>query len=114
RHEADRRARLADRERSRRDPGEIPRARRHHRRARPARPLPAALGAVAPFARSGDFWSGLVLAALGSWIVSEARAWVYMGEDGPGAAFFPVWYGGSMIVRSLLLIAGAVARPSAQ
>lgn len=60
------------------------------------------------FARGGDFWSGLALAALGSWIVSEARAWTYMGEDGPGPAFFPLWYGGAMVVLSLALVAGAV------
>ena len=39
---------------------------------------------MASLARSGDFWSGLALAALGTYIVSEARGWVYMGEDGPG------------------------------
>lgn len=62
------------------------------------------------FARGGDFWSGLALAALGAWIVSEARGWTYMGEDGPGPAFFPLWYGGAMIVLSLALVAGAVLK----
>ena len=62
------------------------------------------------FARNGDLWSGLVLAALGTYIVSEARRWTYMGEEGPGAGFFPLWYGGVMIVLSLLLVAGAVMR----
>ena len=62
------------------------------------------------FARSADFWSGLALAALGTYIVSEARKWVYMGEDGPGAGFFPTWYGSAMVVLSLLLVAGAVLR----
>ncbi|MEO7741422.1 MAG: tripartite tricarboxylate transporter TctB family protein [Usitatibacter sp.] len=61
-----------------------------------------------PFARSGDFWSGLVLAALGTYIVVSARGWEYMGEDGPGPGFFPLWYGGAMIVLSLALVAGAV------
>lgn len=60
--------------------------------------------------RSGDFWSGLVLAALGTWIVSEARGWVYMGEDGPGAGFFPLWYGSAMIALSLALVAGTVMK----
>ncbi len=60
--------------------------------------------------RNGDFWSGLVLAALGTYIVTEARRWTYMGEDGPGAGFFPLWYGGVMIVLSLALVAGAVLR----
>jgi putative tricarboxylic transport membrane protein len=61
-------------------------------------------------ARSGDFWSGLALAALGTYIVGEARRWVYMGEDGPGAGFFPLWYGSAMIVLSLLLVAGTVLK----
>ncbi|HUP98281.1 MAG TPA: tripartite tricarboxylate transporter TctB family protein [Usitatibacter sp.] len=61
-------------------------------------------------ARSGDFWSGLALAALGTYVVSEARRWSYMGEDGPGAGFFPLWYGGAMIALSLLLVAGAALK----
>jgi putative tricarboxylic transport membrane protein len=61
-------------------------------------------------ARSGDFWSGLALAALGTYIVSQARGWVYMGEDGPGAGFFPLWYGSVMIVLSVLLVAGTVLK----
>ena len=61
-------------------------------------------------ARNGDFWSGLVLAGLGTYIVSEARRWTYMGEDGPGAGFFPLWYGSVMVVLSLALVAGAVLR----
>jgi putative tricarboxylic transport membrane protein len=65
------------------------------------------------FARSGDFWSGVALAALGAWIVSEARGWVYMAEEGPGPGFFPLWYGGAMIVLSLVLVAGAVLKPGA-
>ena len=65
------------------------------------------------FARSGDFWSGLALAALGAYIVVTAHAWDYMGEDGPGPGFFPLWYGGAMIVLSLALVAGAVLRRGA-
>ena len=65
-----------------------------------------------PMLRSGDFWSGLALAALGAYIVTEAHRWVYMGEDGPGAGFFPMWYGGIMIVLSLVLVATTVLRPS--
>ena len=65
---------------------------------------------MASLLRSGDFWSGLVLAALGAWIVTEARGWSYMGEDGPGAGFFPLWYGGMMIVLSLVLVAGTVLK----
>jgi putative tricarboxylic transport membrane protein len=67
---------------------------------------------VPRFARSGDFWSGLALAALGAWIVGQARGWTYMGEDGPGAGFFPLWYGAAMVLLSLVLVARTVmARP---
>jgi putative tricarboxylic transport membrane protein len=62
------------------------------------------------FLRKGDFWSGLALAALGAYILSEARHWDYVSEDGPGAGFFPMWYGGAMIVLSLLVVAGAVLK----
>ncbi len=56
-------------------------------------------------ARSGDFLSGLALALLGAYIVSEARGWTYMGEDGPGPGFFPMWYGSLMVGLSLVLVA---------
>jgi putative tricarboxylic transport membrane protein len=62
--------------------------------------------------RKGDFWSGLTLAALGTYIVIEAWRWDYMGMDGPGPGFFPLWYGGAMVVLSLLLVAGAVLKSS--
>ena len=58
-----------------------------------------------PLARGGDFWSGLVLAALGAWIVSEAHGWDYMTDEGPGPGFFPMWYGSLMVVLSLVLVA---------
>ena len=60
--------------------------------------------------RKGDFWAGLVLAALGTYIINESLGWVYLGEDGPGAGFFPRWYGIAMVVFSLLLVAGAVLK----
>ena len=61
--------------------------------------------------RSGDFWSGLVLAALGAYILVSAHRWDYMTEEGPGAGFFPMWYGGVMLVLSVLLVIGAVLKP---
>ena len=64
-----------------------------------------------PFARSGDFWSGLALCALGTYIVATAHGWNYMSEEGPGPGFFPTWYGGVMLVLSLLLVLGAVLKP---
>jgi putative tricarboxylic transport membrane protein len=66
------------------------------------------------FTRKGDFWSGIALAALGAYIVGQARHWVYMGDEGPGPGFFPVWYGGAMVVLSLLLVAGAVLKPGGE
>ena len=66
-----------------------------------------------PLTRSGDFWSGLVLAALGTYIVASARTWPYTTEEGPGPGFFPMWYGTAMIVLSLLLVAGTVLKRQA-
>ena len=63
-------------------------------------------------ARGGDFWSGLVLAALGAWIVTQARGWDYMTEEGPGPGFFPMWYGSVMVALSLVLVARTVLAPS--
>ena len=63
--------------------------------------------------RSGDFWSGLVLAALGTYVLVTARRWDYMTEEGPGAGFFPMWYGGIMLALSLVLVASAVRKPKA-
>lgn len=61
-----------------------------------------------PGTRRADFWSGLLLAALGAYIVSEARRWVYLGPDGPGAGFFPLGYGVAMIALSAILVARSV------
>jgi putative tricarboxylic transport membrane protein len=66
-----------------------------------------------PFVRSGDFWSGIALAALGTYIVSEARLWTYVSDEGPGAGFFPLWYGCLMVVFSLVLVTQAVLRRAA-
>ena len=63
-----------------------------------------------PFVRSGEFWSGIALAALGAYIVSEARRWTYVSDEGPGAGFFPLWYGSLMVALSLVLVAQAVLR----
>lgn len=63
---------------------------------------------------SGDLVSGLALAALGAFIVVRARGWTYMGEDGPGPGFFPMWYGSIMVVLSLALVGrSVVAAPPA-
>src|SRR5688572_9389284 len=53
--------------------------------------------------RTGDIVSGAVLAGLGIFVVLEARRWEYLGPDGPGPGFFPLWYGMSMVALALLL-----------
>ena len=53
--------------------------------------------------KSPDFWSGSALAALGGYIVYTARGWEYLGQDGPGPGFFPLWYGIAMLALSLFL-----------
>ncbi len=58
--------------------------------------------------KSGDLWSGVALAALGLYIVFQARQW-----DGPGAGFFPLWYGLAILGLSLLLVVSHFRRRSA-
>ena len=53
---------------------------------------------------SPDFWSGLALAALGAYIIVEARGWDYLTPEGPGPGFFPLWYGIAMLGLSLFLV----------
>jgi putative tricarboxylic transport membrane protein len=65
---------------------------------------------MSAFMRKGDFWSGCILALLGAYIVKEAQSWEYSSVDGPGPGFFPLWYGGAMIVLSLLLVVGTVLK----
>ena len=60
--------------------------------------------------RDGDVVSGGLLAALGLYIVLEARAWTYSGPEGPGPGFFPLWYGVLMVALSLFLIGGRIAK----
>jgi len=64
--------------------------------------------------KSGDLWSGVALAALGAYIVIQARQWEYLGTDGPGAGFFPLWYGVAILGLSLLLIVLHLRRGSAR
>jgi putative tricarboxylic transport membrane protein len=54
--------------------------------------------------RDGDVVSGGILAALGAYIVLEARNWTYSGPEGPGPGFFPIWYGVLMIALSLYMM----------
>ena len=61
-------------------------------------------------ARSADFWSGLALGGLGAYIILTASRWEYLGQDGPGPGFFPLWYGIAMSALSLLLVLGSLKR----
>ena len=60
--------------------------------------------------KNGDLVSGAVLAALGVFIVSEARKWEYLTPEGPGPGFFPTWYGLALVVLSLAVAARAVMK----
>jgi putative tricarboxylic transport membrane protein len=61
-------------------------------------------------ARNADLWSGLALAALAAYIIVQASGWDYTGPDGPGAGFFPLWYGIAMLVLSAALVASSLLR----
>jgi putative tricarboxylic transport membrane protein len=54
--------------------------------------------------------SAAALAALGIYVLVEAWAWPYYDENGPGPAFFPIWYGIGMVVLSLALIGMTIAK----
>lgn len=69
----------------------------------------AGSGEESQFSR-GDVVSGAVLAALGLFIILDARHWNYMSADGPGPGFFPLWYGIVMLVLALLLVGGNLMR----
>ncbi len=60
--------------------------------------------------KSGDLWSGVALAALGLYIIVQARQWEYLGPEGPGAGFFPLWYGVAMLGLSALLVVSHLRR----
>jgi putative tricarboxylic transport membrane protein len=63
--------------------------------------------------RDAEVIAGAALAALGVYILLQARVWDYYTADGPGPGFFPTWYGVAMIVLSLALIVGRVIKPTA-
>lgn len=59
-----------------------------------------------------DFWSGLALGGLGAYIIVTASRWEYLGQDGPGPGFFPLWYGIAMSALSLVLVLGSLKNQS--
>ncbi|MGO4737065.1 tripartite tricarboxylate transporter TctB family protein [Bosea sp. 2KB_26] len=52
----------------------------------------------------GDLLSGLFITALSIYIVTAAVPWGVYGAAGPGPAFFPLIYGGLMLVLGLVLL----------
>jgi len=60
--------------------------------------------------KSGDLWSGVALAALGLYIIIQAGQWEYLGPEGPGPGFFPLWYGVAMLALSALVIVSHLRR----
>jgi putative tricarboxylic transport membrane protein len=52
----------------------------------------------------GEVASGVALAALGIYIVTEAARWDYLTPDGPGPGFFPLWYGIAMVALAAWLV----------
>ena len=58
----------------------------------------------------GDFWSGLALGGLGAYIIAQAARWEYLGSDGPGPGFFPLWYGVAIAALSLALLISSLRR----
>jgi putative tricarboxylic transport membrane protein len=62
-------------------------------------------------APSADVWSGLALGGLGAYIIVAASGWEYLGQDGPGPGFFPLWYGIAISALSLLLVVSGFSKP---
>ena len=61
-------------------------------------------------AGNADLWSGLALAALGGYIIVQASGWEYLGSDGPGPGFFPLWYGIAMAALNSISLPDARSR----
>jgi putative tricarboxylic transport membrane protein len=64
-------------------------------------------------ANNADLWSGLALAGLGVYIIAQAWGWEYLGADGPGPGFFPLWYGIVMVGLSLVLVLYSISNETA-
>ena len=60
--------------------------------------------------RSGDLWAGLLLAAMGVFIIVTASGWLFLGPAGPGPGFIPMWHGVLMLLFAVLLVVTSVLR----
>jgi len=47
--------------------------------------------------------AGLLLIALGAFIVQQSVHWEFLGRNGPGVGFFPLIYGSLIVVLALVL-----------
>jgi putative tricarboxylic transport membrane protein len=65
-------------------------------------------------AGSADLWSGLALGGLGAYIIAQASRWEYLGADGPGPGFFPLWYGIAIVALSLVLVISSVTNKTSE
>jgi putative tricarboxylic transport membrane protein len=65
-------------------------------------------------AAKADLWSGLALGGLGAYIIFQASRWEYLGADGPGPGFFPLWYGIAMVALSLWLMVSSARNGSGE
>ena len=48
--------------------------------------------------------AGLVLTALGAFILQQSLHWEILGRNGPGVGFFPLAYGSLIVLLSLVLV----------
>jgi len=64
--------------------------------------------------KTGDIVSGAVLAGLGIFIIAEAARWEYLGPDGPGPGFFPIWYGIAMVALAAVLVVQSLKSRAAE
>ena len=48
--------------------------------------------------------AGLLLTALGAFILQQSLQWEFLGRNGPGVGFFPLVYGSLIVVLSLVLV----------
>ena len=65
-------------------------------------------------ANNADLWSGLALGGLGVFVITQAWRWEYLGNDGPGPGFFPLWYGIAIVVLSLGLMFSSISKKNSE
>jgi putative tricarboxylic transport membrane protein len=56
--------------------------------------------------------SGVLLVALGAYIVLQARNWSFLTADGPGPGFMPIGVGAALMLLAAAQVLGALRRSS--